>query len=365
MKYLIFNEVINLMHLNKKRAKIVKTAIKTWQEEEILDEQIAQKLTDSIHVVTFDWKRAAFWSFFFSLCCFFIALISLFNSNLFYDFLELIEVIFEKDHVRFILSVFLTILFYYIGFYLRKKEPLRIYRNEAFLLAAVVFTAWAISEFGYLISNGSGHFSLLILLACIIYSIIGYFYKSNLVWLFALISFTSWLGAETGYMSGWGSYYLGMNYPLRFTLFGIIMTVVSLNLRNNLKFAPFFSVTLSVSLFYLFVSLWLLSIFGNYSESTWYHVKQIELFHWSILFALAGITALYLGFKLDIRMLRGYGLTFLFINLYTRFFEFFWDEIDKALFFAVLGLSLWFFAKKAEIIWLQTEKQFGKTIDKE
>jgi len=50
-------------------------------------------------------------------------------------------------------------------------------------------------------------------------------------------------------------------------------------------------------------------------------------------------------------VLRGFGLTFLFINLYTRFFEYFWDSMHKALFFAVLALSFWYVGSRAERIW--------------
>ena len=34
----------------------------------------------------------------------------------------------------------------------------------------------------------------------------------------------AWMGAETGYISGYGMYFLGMNYPLRFVLFGAMLT---------------------------------------------------------------------------------------------------------------------------------------------
>ncbi|GAA5252317.1 hypothetical protein KNCP2_06050 [Candidatus Rickettsia kedanie] len=66
------------------------------------------------------------------------------------------------------------------------------------------------------------------LLSFIVYAILGYFSKSNLIWCVALISLGSWMGAETGYMSGWGAYYLGMNYLLRFILFGGILTFFAL-----------------------------------------------------------------------------------------------------------------------------------------
>ncbi|KHO02803.1 hypothetical protein JS55_02550 [Rickettsia felis str. LSU] len=79
------------------------------------------------------------------------------------------------------------------------------------------------------------------LLSFIVYAILGYFSKSNLIWCFALISLGSWMGAETGYMSGWGAYYLGMNYPLRFILFGGILTFSALALEENKKIQSFYS----------------------------------------------------------------------------------------------------------------------------
>jgi len=42
---------------------------------------------------------------------------------------------------------------------------------------------------------------------------------------------------------------------------------------------------------------------------------------------------------------------FLFINLYTRFFEYCWDSLHKAIFFAVAGRELWLLGRRAEAIW--------------
>ena len=44
-------------------------------------------------------------------------------------------------------------------------------------------------------------------------------------------------------------------------------------------------------------------------------------------------------------------MTFLFINLYTRFFEYFLDSIHKAAFFAILAASFWYIGSRAEAIW--------------
>ena len=107
-----------------------------------------------------------------------------------------------------------------------------------------------------------------------------------------------------------------------------------------------------MGLLYLFISLWILSVFGNYGDiEEWYDVKQSELFYWGIIFAAAALGAIYYGLKRDDNISKSFGITFLFINLYTRYFEYFWDASEKAIFFAVLGVSFWLIGWKAEKIW--------------
>ena len=184
---------------------------------------------------------------------------------------------------------------------------------------------------------------------------LGLLLDSRLIWVFALLSFGSWLGAETGYRSGWGAYYLGMNYPMRFVLLGLLLCGLSVLFKRNAhwsRLAAFERSTLSVGLLYLFISLWILSIFGDYGDMTsWYQARHMELFHWSLLFGAAACAAIWLGVKDDDAMLRGYGLVFLGLNLYTRFFEWFWNSLNKGLFFIIVGLSLWVLGAHAERLW--------------
>jgi len=103
-------------------------------------------------------------------------------------------------------------------------------------------------------------------------------------------------------------------------------------------------------LLYLFLALWVMFIFGNDSRF-WSSKPLYELFVWVPLFAAVAVWAIWLGMKKDSGVLRGYGLVFLLINIYTRFFEHFWDELHMALFFGILSLSLWLLGSKAEKIW--------------
>ena len=61
--------------------------------------------------------------------------------------------------------------------------------------------------------------------------------------------------------------------------------------------------------------------------------------------------SIYWGLKTEDTVARGFGITFLLLNLYTRFFEYFWDNTHKALFFGILGISFWALGSYAERLW--------------
>jgi hypothetical protein len=335
------------MYTTKTKARIIKQAILAWHNEGLLDEEKSSQLENSIEVAAFDWKRLARYSFIVSIICLVIAVGSIVSLPLF-------AVLFANPVVRLAIASVSSVMMYYFAIDRMKKSPLRTFSNEAIMLTAVLATAWAVTEFGAILDSGSDHFSVLILLACIVYLCIGWLTKSGMVWLFALISLGAWLGAETAYISGWGVYYFSMNYPLLFVVFGGFVTAASLVLEDFKGFKPLFSITLKVGLLYLFMALWIMSIFGN-QTSFWLKAEHLELFVWVLLFAAAAVLAIWLGMKKDSGVLRGYGIVFLLINIYTRFFEYFWDGLHKGIFFGILGLSLWLLASKAEKIWRALE----------
>lgn len=339
------------MQVSKKEGKIIDKAIKHWTETEVISESEGHALKASYEITFFDWKRVAKYSFWLAIACIVISV----STALFDQWLiELFKKLFDApDSVKCAGFAVLSGGLYFFGASRKSRHPNKVYSNEAIFFLAVVATAVSIAFLGQAIDTGSGHFSLLLLLAAIVYGGLGLWFPSTLVWLFSLLSLGSWFGAETGYASGWGAYYLGMNYPLRFVLFGLVLLTVGSYVFNQRQMrTAFLKPTKAVGLLYLFIALWIMSIFGNYGDpEVWQSAKQIELFHWSILFAAAAIGAIYHGVKYDDGMTRGFGLTFIFINLYTRFFEYFWDSTHKAIFFAILALSFWYLGTKAEKIW--------------
>lgn len=340
-----------MMQVSKKEARILNQAIQTWRDNELISENESEKLQNSLEVTAFDWKRVGKYAFWIAIACILISISSILADQW---LLELFQRLFNApDSIKSLGFTAAAAALYTLGIRRKANHPGKIYSNEAIFFLGILSTAFAIAFLGKAIDTGSGHFSLLLLLAAVIYGALGLWFPSKLVWLFSLLSLGSWFGAETGYASGWGAYYLGMNYPLRFVLFGLALVFAgSWLFRYIPNRQEFIRPTRAMGLLYLFIALWIMSIFGNYSDpDLWARARQIELFHWSILFAAAAVAAIYHGVKYDDGMTRGFGLTFLFINLYTRFFEYFWDETHKALFFGILGASFWLLGSKAEQIW--------------
>lgn len=339
------------MQLSKKEAQIVKSAISTWTKDKVITQEQSDALVGSYKITHFDWKRVAKYSFWLAIFCIIISVSAVLADEW---LMALIKSVFNApDIVKCTGLALLSAALYYLGVRRKNNYPEKIYSNEAFFFLGVLATAASVAYFGKVVDTGSGHFSLLLLLAFIIYAILGLWFPSKLVWIFALLSLGSWFGAETGYVSGWGAYYLGMNYPMRFVLFGLILLAAGAYVfRQWSKRSDFLAPTRAVGLLYLFIALWIMSIFGNYGDTaSWERAKQIELFHWSLLFGIAAIISIYHGVKYDDGMTRGFGITFIFINLYTRFFEYFWEDTHKAIFFAMLAISFWYLGSRAEKIW--------------
>ena len=340
----------SIMTLNKKQGSFLKETISQWEANGTITKEAAATLQNSFSIRPFDFKKLAKYSFWIAIICLIIAGTTIIFDDLLFDFIKkffTISVIFPC-----LLFAALAAVFFFIGLKRRKSRPEKIFSNEAFIFIGVLLTAVSVVYLGMLLDTDSGHFSLLFLLSTAIYGILALLFPSKLVWLFSLITLGSWFGAETGYASGWGAYYLGMNYPLRFVLFGIVLIGVSFALKINAKLAGLHKVTYIMGLLFLFIALWLLSVFGNYGDmDSWYGVKQIKLVHWGIIFGIAAVGAIVYGLKQDDHTSRSFGITFLFLNLYTKFFEYFWNELHKPIFFIILAVSFWIIGWKAEKIW--------------
>lgn len=338
------------MKVSARQGKFLNKAINKWQDEGTLNTEEAEKLRSSFTIQTFDWKKLAKYSFWIAIVSGLISVCAALADDY---IIHYIEELFSSSNITLcIVMQAISGLFYYMGLRGRTKHPEREFTNEAFIFAGILLTAGSIAYFGRAVDNGSGHYSLLFLIATAMYGFMGLWFPSRMVWVFAVLSLGAWFGTETGYQSGWGEYYLGMNYPLRFVCFGTLLVIVSAGFRYFTPLSGFYKPSLKLGLLYLFIALWILSIFGNYGDlDRWYGVKQHELFAWSLLFGAVACVSVFIGIKTDDPITRGFGITFLLINLYTRYFEYCWNSMHKAVFFFILAVSFWLIGTRAERIW--------------
>jgi hypothetical protein len=338
------------LNLDRQESEFLDDAIKHWEKQHIIDAKLAEGLRNSYEVKGFDWMRLAKYSFWIALVCGAIAVGSLIIDNRVINWLK--GLYYTPDIVISISACVIAVVFFFLGKRSESRHPEKIFSNEALIFTGVLFTAACIAFLGKALDNGSGHFSLLFLLSVFIYGFLAWRMDSKLIWLFTLVSLGSWFGTETGYQTHWSYYFLGMNYPLRFVLFGLVLVFSCYVLKKQKWFAQFWELTYVVGLLYLFLSLWLLTIFGNYGNiDKWWHIRQISLFYWGIISGAIAAGFLVYGLKTKEVIAREFGITFILILIYTKYFEYFWDHSNKTIFFAILGVSFWLIGRKAERIW--------------
>ena len=156
-------------------------------------------------------------------------------------------------------------------------------------------------------------------------------YRHGLRWplfLGVLLAFHA-LGNAHEYM-GHGGYFLGIRDE-RLTL-AIALAAIATGLWHEhvlerdleRREVGFGHVYIVLGLFYANVCLWLLSIPGGDLVAV-------------LFFTAAGIVQIILGARLHDARFTGFGIVFLSIDLYTRLFEGFWDEISKGGFLLLAG----------------------------
>lgn len=339
--------------LPRKQHNIVMQVVDRWQARGVIDTATSAKLKGSLAIGSFDWQKTARYSFIVAILCFVIAVTAVLADRV---LMQLLERLFNAPALlKCAVFAVLAAGIFWAALSVRRKYPHRVYSTEATFFIGVLALATSVYFLGMAVGRGSDHYAPLFLLASVLYAVLGLWFPSALVWVFALVSLGAWMGTETGYMAGYGAYFLGMNYPLRFVIFGAALTLLGMagqHASYSNRFLAMSPQTKVMGLLYLFIALWIMSIFGNYGDMhAWQGVRQYKFLGWALLFGAVAVAAIWYGLKRDDGVLRGFGLTFLFINLYTRFFEYFWDSMHKALFFAVLALSFWYIGTRAERIW--------------
>ncbi|STV57953.1 membrane protein [Klebsiella pneumoniae subsp. pneumoniae] len=165
-----------------------------------------------------------------------------------------------------------------------------------------------------------------------------------------LLALGNWFGAETGYVSGWGAYWLGMNYPIRFVLFGGAL------LRSATARNPCFA---SGSCYRQQGDGPHVPVYCAVDPVDFRQLRRRELVPGEpgatpavgAAVAVAAGVCIFISLKTDDGMLRGLRTNLPGDQSLYRFFEFFWNGMHKVLFFLILAVSLAVIGRYAERIW--------------
>ncbi|KAH6648609.1 hypothetical protein BKA67DRAFT_538631 [Truncatella angustata] len=375
--------------VSSSQARAVQAAIQQWKNQHLVSSSLASQLLETLNVEdSFDWQRFAKYSFRLAIICLAIAIFSILTDD---AFLKLIRRVFSiPAWIRSLCTAAVAATVHYWGYLRQLEQPLQVWTNESAhalggLIVAVA--AWQLFEWlgapkkrrqltyesglsdeekGRRIQANKDQYAMqleviiwIVLLLAVVYGTTGMLTGSNLIWSTALLVLGTWLGVFTGYHDALATYSIYMEYPLRFVLFGLSLTGVGYTMRRWERTVPLWSSTRIWGLLYLFIALWILSLFGDdelfsrkkKTPKPSHDNKNRRLFVWSLIFGLAAGYCIVHGMKHDDGTTKGFGLAFLGINLYTRFFELFWHAWYKPLFFAVLAGTLAVMGRYAERVW--------------
>lgn len=173
-------------------------------------------------------------------------------------------------------------------------------------------------------STGSKNWPALVGVDAALLAALAYGLQNRLVLIHALINAFTFLGGETGYLSGWGAYYLGMTYPARFFVIGLLTLGIAWvhGQRLTAGLQSFARVYAHFGLLCVHLSLWFFAVFGWFEEHVRWSGNSGERVLFSALWAAVSLGCIVLAGKLGQRILRSYGLLFLIINVYTFYFQF-------------------------------------------
>lgn len=300
--------------MNPKRfQRIVRREIDTLRREDLIDATQHAALLARYPSSRWDWSSLGRWFLFFGAIST-AAGVFILGSKLFEPTLE---------NLAIGLSIVIGAVFFAAN---RLGQRGLVWTKRSLELLGGLAIVGLTFTLGLIFSTGSGNWPALLLIDLFILIPLAYLLRNVLLLVLSVVVFFTWFGGVTGYVSGWGAYFFGMNYPLRFLVAGLAMIGFAWLHRNAetqtlRRFDGFFKVWLSGGMFFSEMALWLTSLFGNYGDIFSGHRETAaELFLFNLLWIGFNAAALVAGTRYQLRMLRGYAITFFIIHAYTLYF---------------------------------------------
>lgn len=332
LRHLIFTAA-PIMQANNKQKEWLEDALDFWEEKGLLDEAKANELRQSITPSKSNRQQLATYFSIIAICCGALAFAAIFIND---KILEQIRRYFSLSHLSIAIGCFLSGLLFLL--FAQRKKLLQRPNRDLFLSAVLLLWLMALLYFCKTFLP-AGPYTPFLGLGTLLLTATAFYFRSNTLWILGIAAFIGWFGifSETHSTRG---LFLGMNYPARFSLLGLLLLALYYALRQQkwMQFAG--NIHFHAGIILLLAGLWGLSVFGNQSDlETWHQLRRQAAIYYGLLSGVTTIGCIIWGSKTGQKPLRDYGLAFLLLNLYTRYFELFWDALNKGIFFLILSLS--------------------------
>lgn len=322
--------------------KVINDAINKWLEEGKVSPSQAEDMRRSFELKKASQQIAQYF-FLIALSCTLLAFSAIFIDE---KIIEKFRKYFDLSHWTIAIAMMLIAVSWFA--YIRRK--LSLVRNAAFEiyvvlggLASLTSLVYICKEIGFGANYSGFLFTSVILLFGLSLS-----FRSKALWIGGIAAILGWFGSFTYTFSHEHSF-LGMNYTVRFALLGAILLALSFYQRKFKVLEYSQRISFIAALLVLFVSLWGISVFGNFTSfEEWYQVRQTRVLPYAFLFGAAALLALYIGIAYKDDMVRDLGILFLLLNFYSRYFEFLWNAMHKGIFFLILAVSFYFVGRWIE-----------------
>lgn len=336
-----------MIQADKQEQELLHKALDEWQSSGQLNAEQAAQLKATIVPKKDERQQLAQYFFIIAVSCGLLAFGALFIDE---KVLARLQKIFLLQNLT--ISIGSAILALVCFWQAQKQKP----KVEAsvYELYLIPGTLSAIISLVYLckdIGNGDSY-TLFLGLAALLLLALSLIFRSRLIWIGFIAASMGWYGAFSSVHSQ-GNRFLGMNYPMRFTIFGLVVLGAAFLVKSIPRIAANFKLTYHAGLLIFFTGLWGVSVFGNYGDyQQWAAVRQTQVIGYAILYGIAAGAGLFIGIRNNDAAVRDYSIFFLLLNLYTRYFEYFWNSMNKGLFFLVLAVSFWLVGR-----WLNGRKK--------
>lgn len=334
------------MQLDKEDLRTITTAIENWESEGLIDAELALKLRRSMEEK--HSERAQLAQYFF--------IIAISSAILAAGALLINEKLLERLRQTFLLSnwtiAFAAAALAVTGFWYarRRRRAINTTTYETYMLPGALSSLVALVYLCKEIGNGEGY-TLFTGLCAVLFFALSMTFRSRLLWIVFIASIMGWYGAFSTVFSR-DNLFLGMNYPMRFTIFGAAVIGFSFLVKRLRRIAHMHLITYQAGLLIFYTGLWGVSVFGNYNTiAEWQAVRQTAMLPFAIGSGLLTAAGLWIGVRRDDASLRDFSILFLLLNLYTRYFEYFWDRMNQGIFYLILAVSFGLLAK-----WLSRKK---------